>query len=127
MSKEEDSIGSGPLGLIWDGQNYSCAYDSIMTILLSVWSQDPTEWKRRFKDMNRTMNVLASGFYQANKGQRTLEIARNKVRHLLHQKYPELLPYGQIGTPVSEMTEKLLRSDNVIASMYLDPLCRLWA
>jgi hypothetical protein len=69
--------------------------------------------------MNRTMNVLASGFYQANKGQRTLEIARNKVRCLLHQKDPELFPYGQIGTPVSEMTEKLLRSDNDIASTWI--------
>jgi len=38
----------GPQGFIWDGQNYNCAYDSVMTILLSVWSQDPTQWKRQF-------------------------------------------------------------------------------
>jgi len=25
-----------------DSENYSCAYDSVMTILLSVWSEDPT-------------------------------------------------------------------------------------
>jgi hypothetical protein len=116
---EGNNESHGPQGFIWDGQNYSCAYDSVLTVLLSVWSQNPTEWKRQFKNMNRTMNVLASGFHQANEGQKTLETARNKVRHLLHQRNPELFPYGQTGTPVSEMIEKLLRSDNVIASTWV--------
>jgi len=118
-SEDNNNESDGPQGFIWDGQNYSCAYDSVMTILLSVWSQHPTQWKRQFKDMNRTMNALASGFYQAKEGQRTLETARNKVRRLLHQRDPELFPYGQTGTPVSEMAEKLLRSDNVIASTWI--------
>lgn len=61
-----------------------------MTVLLSIWTQDPTKWKRHFKDMNRAMNMLASGFYQASEGRRSLEVARNKVRHLLHQRDPEL-------------------------------------
>jgi hypothetical protein len=30
-----------------------------------------------------------------------------------------MLPYGQVGTNVSEMTEQLLRSDNIIASNWL--------
>jgi hypothetical protein len=121
MSEEDntESHGSGPLGLIWDGQNYSCAYDSVMTILLSIWSQDPAEWKRRFKNMNRTMNVLATGFYKANEGQMTLEVARNNVRRLLHQRNPTLFPNGQVGTAVSEMSEQLLRSDNIIASNWI--------
>ena len=117
--ENDDSESGGPQGFIWDGENYSCAYDSVMTVLLFVWSQDPTKWKRQFKDMNRTMNALASGFYKAKNGLRTLEVARNKVRHLLHQRDPELFPYGQMGTPVSEMTEKLLRSDNIIASTWI--------
>jgi len=108
-----------PQGLIWDGENYSCAYDSVMTILFSIWSQSPTEWKPRFKDMNRIMNVLATGFYRAKENQGTLESARNKVRRLLHQRNPALFPYGQIGTPINEMIEQLLRSDNVIASTWL--------
>ena len=109
----------GPQGLIWDGENYSCAYDSVLTVLLSIWSQDPTGWKMRFKDMNRVMNVLASGFYQAKEGRTTLETARNKVRYLLHQRNPVIFPYGQTGTPVSEMSEQLLRSDNIIASNWI--------
>jgi len=55
----------------------------------------------------------------AKEGQRTLETARNKVRRLLHQRDPELFTYGQTGIPVSEMPEKLLRSDNIIASTWI--------
>jgi len=109
----------GPLGLLWDGDNYSCAYDALLTILLSIWTQNPSRWKEQFKDMNRIMNVLASGFHRASQEQGTLESARDKVRHLLHQRSPDLFPYGHAGTPVIEMAEQLLRSDNVIASSWL--------
>ena len=63
--------------------------------------------------------MLATGFYRVGENQGTLESARNKVRHLLHQRNPNLFPYGQTGTPVSEMTEQLLRSDDAIASTWL--------
>jgi len=65
------------------------------------------------------MNILASGFHKAKEGQGSLETARNKVRHLLHQRNSVLFSYGQVGTPVSEMTENLLRSDNIIASTWI--------
>ena len=65
------------------------------------------------------MNILASGFHKANEGQMTLETARNKVRCLLHQRNPALFPNGQVGTAISEMSEQLLRSDNIIASSWI--------
>jgi hypothetical protein len=65
------------------------------------------------------MNVLATGFYRASNNQGTLESARNKVRHLLHQRNPVLFPYGYAGTPITDMVEQLLRSDNIIASNWL--------
>jgi hypothetical protein len=108
-----------PRGFIWDNENYSCAYDSIMTVLFSIWAQNPVEWKGRFKDVNRIMNVLATGFHRAEHSQGTMENARNRARHLLHQRSPILFPFGQIGTPISELSEQLLRSDNVIASTWL--------
>jgi hypothetical protein len=42
-----------------------------------------------------------------------------KDRHLLHQRSPDLFPYGHAGTPITEMSEHLLTSDNVIASTWL--------
>jgi hypothetical protein len=29
------------IGLTWDGTNYSCAYDSLFTILHGIWVSDP--------------------------------------------------------------------------------------
>jgi hypothetical protein len=31
---------SSPDGLIWDGDNYSCAYDALLAILYKIWSTD---------------------------------------------------------------------------------------
>jgi hypothetical protein len=31
---------SSPAGLIWDGDNYGCAYDALLTILYKIWSTD---------------------------------------------------------------------------------------
>ncbi|KIM72209.1 hypothetical protein PILCRDRAFT_82085 [Piloderma croceum F 1598] len=116
-----DSVIQSPLGFKWDGDNYSCAYDALLTVLLSIWTQDPSKWERRFKDMNRIMNVLASGFHIASQNQGTLKSARNKVRRLLHQRNPDVFPYGHSGTPVIELAEQLLRirSDRIIASSWL--------
>ena len=108
-----------PRGLVWDSENYSCAYDSVLTVLLSIWMQNPSAWKKHFAGMNRTMKMLATGFHRANEEQETLESARNKIRRVLHQRSPTLFPYGQAGTPISEVTEHLLRSDNIIASAWL--------
>jgi hypothetical protein len=42
---------SSPDGLIWDGDNYSCAYDALLTILYEVWSTDTTSAKPPFPAM----------------------------------------------------------------------------
>jgi hypothetical protein len=44
---------SSPSGLIWDSYNYSCAYDSIFTVLYEIWSNDTKVWTRRFKKINQ--------------------------------------------------------------------------
>ena len=35
---------SSPVGLRWDGQNYSCAYDAFFVVLYDIWSSDPRLW-----------------------------------------------------------------------------------
>ncbi|KZP02117.1 hypothetical protein FIBSPDRAFT_715227, partial [Athelia psychrophila] len=49
----EPQAQEGSRGLIWDEENWSCAYDACFTILYALWSEDDTKWKGRFKDMNR--------------------------------------------------------------------------
>ena len=43
---------SSPDGLIWDGDNYSCAYDALFTNLYEIWSTNSKAWTRRFKEIN---------------------------------------------------------------------------
>jgi hypothetical protein len=108
-----------PIGLIWDGENYSCAYDALFTILLSVWSENPTVWKTHFKEMNATMNLLASGFHRFQGGTQTLETSRNKVRRVLNQRNSHMFPNGTSGTNIGELAHQMFRSDNAIASYVL--------
>ena len=37
---------NSPVGMMWDGENYSCAYDALFTILCDVWIQDPKKWTK---------------------------------------------------------------------------------
>ena len=64
-----------PVGLIWDGQNYSCAYDSMFTILYSIWIQDPEVWTKRFEETSQMLTYLASEFHNVLSGHKLLEAA----------------------------------------------------
>jgi hypothetical protein len=66
---------SWPLGFVWDGENYSCAYDALFTILLSIWSENPSSCTTRFKEINTTMKMLASDFRRFTENVQTLETA----------------------------------------------------
>ena len=57
-----------PVGLIWDGQNYSCVYDSMLTILYSIWIQEPEVWTKRFEETSQKLTYLASEFHNVLSG-----------------------------------------------------------
>ena len=50
----------GPMGLVWDCQNWSCAYDSFFTILCYVWTTNPHKWNKILKDLNPTAESFAN-------------------------------------------------------------------
>ena len=112
------SNGSAPIGLIWDGDNYSCAYDALFTILYEIWSSDHKLWTDRFRKINRTMmKSLALGFKKYMENKSTFEDVRDKVRNQLHNKYKEKFPYGTTGTSVSALTSEMLFSKHVAFSV----------
>ena len=51
-----------PPGMEWDGENHSCAYDALFTILYNIWISKPKKWKRIFKDSNENLFALHDGF-----------------------------------------------------------------
>src|SRR6267154_3540018 len=106
---------SSPSGLIWDGNNYSCAYDALFTVLYEIWSNDTKIWTRRFKEINQYhLKSLSVCFKKYMNGQATFETARD-TRHELHSQSPEQFPYGTRGTSVTALTSAIFTPHNLVA------------
>ena len=107
---------SSPSGLIWDGGDYSCAYDALFTILYEIWSRDTRAWTRRFKKINQHhLKSLSACFKQYMNGQASFETARDTIRHELYSQSPALFPYGTRGTSVSALASTIFAPQNSVA------------
>jgi hypothetical protein len=96
-----------PSGTQWDGENYSCAYDALFTILFSIWVSKPKKWKKIFKESNQYLSTLHDGFKRYLSGVSTLEAARDGVRTLLYDNDPVLFPSGHRGCSVSALSTQI--------------------
>jgi hypothetical protein len=47
---------SSPVGIKWDGENYSCAYDSLFVVLFDIWSTDSRLWTERSRKLIRRIS-----------------------------------------------------------------------
>src|SRR6202050_5987355 len=83
-----------PPGTQWDGNNYSCAYDALFTILFNIWVTKPKKWKRIFQESNQYLSTLHDGFQKYLRGVSTLESAQDSVQTLLHENDPVLFCKG---------------------------------
>ena len=100
-----------PVGITWDSENYSCAYDAIFSILCDVWIHDPKKWTKWFCWLSDPLERLAYNYREVLQGKQTLEATRNNVRKWLHNKDALLFLYGQVGTSVSELARQLMIRD----------------
>jgi hypothetical protein len=107
---------SSPSGLIWDSDNYSCAYDSLFTVLYEIWSNDTKVWTKRFKEINQHhLKSLSVCFQKYMNSQATFETARDTIRHELHSQSPAQFPYGTRGTSVAALTSAILAPHDFVA------------
>jgi hypothetical protein len=110
---------SSPVGLLWDGENYSCAYDALYTILYNIWTTDHILWNNRFKNINNTiMKSLCLVFKKFTKGQISFEDMRDILRGRLHQKNKDMFPYGAVGTSVSSLAINMLSCKDSVSSSH---------
>jgi hypothetical protein len=108
--------------LIWDHDNYSCAYDALFTVLYEIWSTDTKVWTKQFKEINQHhLKSLSVCFKKYMNGQATFETARDAIRHEIHTKNPEQFPYGTKGTSVVALTSAILAPHNFVAIS--SPVC----
>jgi Helitron helicase-like domain at N-terminus/PIF1-like helicase len=105
------------LGLNWDADNYSCAYDSLFVILYNIWLEDPIKWTKRFLALNNIfLNVLTDGFNDllSDKIQH-LEDIRDTVRNMLNEWDSTQFPLGHRGTSVARLAETIFKVPEVLA------------
>src|SRR6202789_702409 len=107
---------SSPDGLIWDGDNYSCAYDALLTILYEIWSTDTKAWTRKFKEINQHhLKSMTACFKKYMNGQASFETARDTIRHEIHPQSPAQFPYGTRGTSISAFASAILAPQKFVA------------
>ncbi|KAF8211044.1 hypothetical protein K438DRAFT_1553662, partial [Mycena galopus ATCC 62051] len=92
-TSELQTIQSSPRGLIWDCIHYSCAYDSLFTCLLNVWSADPDRWTTVLSEYSALMSVWAAKMKEEPLNP---ELARDTVREILHYANPLEFPAGPV-------------------------------
>jgi hypothetical protein len=97
-----------PRGMIWS--NNSCAYDSIFTILFSIWCDNKNLWNHIFQGMNNPFILdLSNGFNDVDNNIQTLETVRDDVRLKLHSFFPQTMAFGQF-TSVEHVFQAILET-----------------
>ena len=110
------SVATNPKGLLWDGNNYSCAYDALFTVLYYIWNGNRFLWNVNARHLqSQYLQTLGTGFLAASQNTKTLEKLRDEVRKTLNSKDPQTFPYGHEGTSLSQLTLEIFSSRVKIA------------
>jgi hypothetical protein len=96
-----------PLGLSWDSIDYSCAYDSLFTVLHHMWKEGQVSHKAYFENGTQYLQLLHSKFTILLTNQCTFESLRDHLRRLLHSNKPSQYPFGQKYTNIDELIRDL--------------------
>ncbi|KAK7017230.1 hypothetical protein R3P38DRAFT_3320577 [Favolaschia claudopus] len=103
------SASPAPRGMLWDAEDYSCAYDALFTCLRNIWIDHDSRWSIRFASVGQWMGILAQGFVKTSKKTGTLENARDVVRHKITAQYPAQFPTGSEFTYLDNLTQVMFK------------------
>ena len=109
--------GPSPIGILWDSVNYSCAYDTLFSILSNIHSEDFRYWTSVYRQITPHLQNLSKGCINLQSNNNlTLEIIRNQIRSNLYNENPEKFPYGQVGTNIIELAYAMLVDNNSLST-----------
>ena len=98
-------------GLIWNQDTYSCAYDSLFTIIKCLYDQSNAQQKLQLKQTNIFLHALCEQIDNVNNNSCTFEEGRDLVRQLLHEAQPdEFTIRGSTGTDICELVKSVLQN-----------------
>ena len=105
-----------PRGMIWS--NNSCAYDSIFTVLFSIWCGNKNLWHYNFQEIdNPFIKALTDGFNDVDNNRKTLETIQDGVRRFLHLYFPQTMGFGNftsVGNILAALFETVYQVQSVI-------------
>src|ERR1700683_4542510 len=100
--RSHDTPAFSPAGLLWDGDDYSCAYNALIAVLYDTWTNNTDYWTKVFNSMNQEhLKPLASGFKKYLMGVDGMSLEdKDILRKRLHAKHPTEFPMGTAETSV---------------------------
>ncbi|KAA1480111.1 hypothetical protein DENSPDRAFT_789969 [Dentipellis sp. KUC8613] len=100
-------------GITWNADTWSCAYDSILTILSSIYFTNVHQWHQDAAPMNRYLSDLTEYWKQVliQGSFIHLEKSKNYLQSTFHRMDPEAFPMnGKQGTDLIQFVQTLLNS-----------------
>lgn len=95
-----------PIGLLWDEETWSCAYDSILTILHFYYTTYHADWLANVSNLNDVLTHLSTTWAEHPDDPAS---ARSVVQGIAHRRDEHEFPLdGHTGTSISALLELLL-------------------
>lgn len=111
-------------GLTWDSINWSCAYDSLFTILWNLWNEDKNNVLRQNSLQNNLyFQTLIDGFRMHHNQQTSLESVRDNVRSLLSRDRIQLFPTGPLPMDIKDLFQYMFAHENENALGHKTTFC----
>jgi hypothetical protein len=101
-------------GLVWNFETYSCAYDSLFTILYNFMQTNPTQWNKLVHIGSDYLKLFSITFQNINFNLHTLEDKRESVRLQLSNDFPSMFPMTRDGADARELCDVMLSSGQVL-------------
>ncbi|THU79852.1 hypothetical protein K435DRAFT_696901, partial [Dendrothele bispora CBS 962.96] len=97
-------------GIMWDPHNWSCPYDTLLTLVYNLWQEDIAKWSPILRSLTPLSNELIDHFVLFTQQLQTLEQARDIIRRHLYMLDPGSFPYGQMGGHIDLLAHHLFGS-----------------
>ncbi|EIW58457.1 uncharacterized protein TRAVEDRAFT_124747 [Trametes versicolor FP-101664 SS1] len=99
-----------PSGFVWDSADYSCAYDSILTILWNLYSENSVEFALRVSNVSSSFDEAVRCFRSINEHPSEMEMQRDVLRDFFSAADAARFPRrGATLAAVSDVIEHLVR------------------
>ncbi|KAI1797626.1 hypothetical protein LXA43DRAFT_876934 [Ganoderma leucocontextum] len=96
-------------GLLWDSSNYSCAYDTFLTVIWNTYTQQGESWLTNMIARSAILAPVVNVFRSASTCMDYLETARNILRHIMSSINPTIFPrFGPSPTAIGDVIELCL-------------------